>query len=275
MKPFFSVILPTFNRAHILSIAIKSIINQSFPDWELIIVDDGSIDDTEAIVESFLKDIRIKYFRQENKGVCTARNYGSERAVGNYITFLDSDDYVSESWLKDFYNEIKKSNADIVRCKTLVNSLPEKNEYILLAGNFTVKRDLFLDAGMYDTNLTFGENTELKWRLEASKPKVSSISNVNFFYENDLSNNSNKKKENQIEFTYYILKKHQELFKKNKRWKQIVYQIAGVNCLQLGRMNEGRSLIWKGYACNPVNLRSLFRAIRYSLSLSRLPNILK
>ena len=264
--PFFSVIIPTYNRATILPRAIKSIIDQSFTDWELIIVDDGSIDDTKISIENFLEDSRVKYLSQENQGVCTARNLGSVTAIGNFITFLDSDDYVSDSWLMDFYNEIKASSADMVRCKSLVNNLPEDNEYILLAGNFTVKRDLFLNAGKYDSNLTFGENTELKWRLEASKPKVSNISNCNFFYENDLSNNSDKKKENQIEFTYYILKKHRDLFEKNKRWKQIVYQIAGVNCLQLGRIKEGRSLMWKGYFSNPKHIKSLFRAINYTLN---------
>ena len=72
--PFFSVIIPTFNRAAILPRAIKSILNQSFSDWELIIQDDGSTDDTATIVENFLDDKRIKYFKEENQGVCAARH---------------------------------------------------------------------------------------------------------------------------------------------------------------------------------------------------------
>lgn len=264
--PFFSVIIPTYNRATILPRAIQSILNQSFSDWELIVVDDGSTDNTKTTLENFLIESRIKYLFQKNQGVCTARNLGSEKATGNYIAFLDSDDYVSESWLMDFYNEIQKSNADMVRCKTLVNNIPENEDQDLLSGNYTVRRELFLEAGKYDSNLKFGENTELKWRLEACKPKFSRISNYNFFYDNDLSNNSEKKKENQIEFTYYVLKKHQGLFNKNKRWTQLVYQIAGVNCMQLGRVKEGRSLIWKGYFSNPKHLKSFFRAIKYSIN---------
>lgn len=262
--PFFSVIIPTFNRATILPRALKSILNQSFSDWELIIQDDGSTDNTASIVKDFLDDKRINYFREVNKGVCAARNLGSEKATGKYIAFLDSDDYVSDAWLMDFYNEIQHSNADIVRCKTMVNNSPENEDQDLLAGNFAVRKDLFLEAGKYDANLKFGENTELKWRLEERKGKFSSISSYNFFYDNDLTSNSDKKKENQIEFTYYVLKKHQNLFRKNKRWTQLVYQIAGVNCMQLGRKKEGRSLIWKGYFSNPKHLKSLFRAIKYS-----------
>ena len=264
--PFFSVIIPTFNRAKILPRAVKSIMNQSFSDWELIIVDDGSKDNTKTNVEDFLKDSRVKYFSQENQGVCTARNLGSEKATGNFIAFLDSDDYVSESWLMDFYNEIQKSNADIVRCKTLINNIPENEDQDLLSGNYAVRKVLFLEAGKYDSNLKFGENTELKWRLEERNCKFSYTSNYNFFYDNDLTNNSDKKKENQIEFTYYVLKKHQNLFRKNKRWTQLVYQIAGVNCMQLGRKKEGRNLIWKGYFSNPKHLKSLFRAIKYSFN---------
>lgn len=264
--PFFSVIIPTFNRATILPRAVKSIMNQSFSDWELIIVDDGSKDNTKEIAQVFLNDCRVKYVLQENQGVCAARNLGSENSKGNYIAFLDSDDYVSESWLIDFYNEIQKSNADIVRCKTLINNISENEDKDLLAGNFAVRRDLFLKAGKYDSNLKFGENTELKWRLEERKGIFSYISKFNFFYDNDLTSNTDKKKENQIEFTYYVLKKHQNLFRKNKRWAQLVYQIAGVNCMQLGRKKEGRNLIWKGYFSNPKHIKSLFRAIKYSVN---------
>ena len=264
--PFFSVIIPTYNRAEILTRALNSIINQSFSDWEMIVVDDGSNDNTKEIVQVFLKDCRVKYIPQENQGVCAARNLGSEKATGFYIAFLDSDDYVSETWLIDFYNEIQKSKANIVRCKTMVNNVPEKESQDLLAGNFSVERNLFLEAGKYDSNLKFGENTELKWRLEERKGIFSNISKFNFFYDNDLTSNTVKKKENQIDFTYYILIKHHEIFKKNKRWKQIVYQIAGVNCLQLGRVKEGKSLIWKGYFSNPKHLKSLFRAIKYSVN---------
>jgi hypothetical protein len=147
----------------------------------------------------------------------------------------------------------------------MVNNIPENEDQDLLAGNFAVRTTLFLKAGKYDSNLKFGENTELKWRLQESNAKFSSISNCNFFYDNNLSNSSDQKKENQIEFTYYVLNKHEKLFKKNRRWTQLVYQIAGVNCLQLGRVKEGKNLIWRGYFSNPRHLKSFFRAIKYSI----------
>ncbi len=91
-----SVIIPTFNRAGLLQKAASSVLAQSFKDLELIIVDDGSGDETPSVVESF-KDRRIIYCRQENKGVSAARNLGLSASRGEYVAFLDSDDY----WLPE------------------------------------------------------------------------------------------------------------------------------------------------------------------------------
>lgn len=86
-----SVIIPTYNRAHFLAEAIQSVLDQTFTDFELIIVDDGSTDNTEDIVMKF-KDPRIRYINQENSGVSAARNTGIKASDGEYIAFLDSDD---------------------------------------------------------------------------------------------------------------------------------------------------------------------------------------
>jgi glycosyltransferase involved in cell wall biosynthesis len=89
--PWFSVILPTYNRADWLGQAIQSVLNQSFGDYELIIVDDGSTDNTKEVVKAII-DPRIKYYYQENKERSAARNAGIIQATGEYICFLDSDD---------------------------------------------------------------------------------------------------------------------------------------------------------------------------------------
>jgi glycosyltransferase involved in cell wall biosynthesis len=91
-SPFFSIILPTYNRASFISKAIESVIDQLYNKWELIILDDGSTDNTKEIVLSF-NDDRIRYIYQENKERSAARNNGIRNAKGEYICFLDSDDY--------------------------------------------------------------------------------------------------------------------------------------------------------------------------------------
>lgn len=90
-KPFFSIIIPTYNRAHTIRRPIDSILAQTFTHWELIIVDDGSTDETREIIESY-NDQRIRYVWQENQKESAARNHGIKLSNGKYICFQDSDD---------------------------------------------------------------------------------------------------------------------------------------------------------------------------------------
>jgi glycosyltransferase involved in cell wall biosynthesis len=103
--PFFSIILPTYNRAHFLPKAIESILAQTFKDWELIIVDDGSTDNTKEVVTGYT-DPRIKYIYQENQERSAARNNGIAQAHGEYICFLDSDDYFLPEKLNTYYQAL-------------------------------------------------------------------------------------------------------------------------------------------------------------------------
>lgn len=90
--PSVSVIITTYNRANLVSRAIDSVLNQTYKDFELIIIDDGSTDNTKSLIDSYLqKDKRIVYFYQENKGWPSALNKGIELSKGEYIAFLDSD----------------------------------------------------------------------------------------------------------------------------------------------------------------------------------------
>lgn len=90
-KPLVSVITPTYNRAHVLGKTIQSVLDQTYDNWELVIVDDGSTDDTEALVKSFT-DKRITYLRKKNGGPSKARNFGIKHATGKWVMYLDSDD---------------------------------------------------------------------------------------------------------------------------------------------------------------------------------------
>jgi glycosyltransferase involved in cell wall biosynthesis len=87
-----SIIIPTYNSDKYIADAITSVIKQDYKNWELLVVDDGSTDNTTAVVSEFLSDPRITYFKKENSGVSHARNYGAERAKGRYLCFLDADD---------------------------------------------------------------------------------------------------------------------------------------------------------------------------------------
>ncbi len=90
-NPLVSIVTPTFNRAHTLQRAIDSVLAQTYNDWELIIIDDGSTDNTQELVKG-IGEKRVKYLHKENGGPSKARNYGIEHATGKWIMYLDSDD---------------------------------------------------------------------------------------------------------------------------------------------------------------------------------------
>ena len=109
----FSIILPTFNREHFVEVAIKSVISQTYKNWELIIVDDGSTDNTNSVVNNYKKlDNRIKYIYQINSERSAARNNGINHSNGDWICFLDSDDIYHINHLEEFCNLIKKNNGN-------------------------------------------------------------------------------------------------------------------------------------------------------------------
>jgi glycosyltransferase involved in cell wall biosynthesis len=101
MKPTVSVIIPTYNYSMFLRDAIRSVQEQTLSDWECIVVDDGSTDDTREIVEAVSAgDPRVRYFYQENKGLSAARNKGSRESIGDFLQFLDSDDLIERRKLE-------------------------------------------------------------------------------------------------------------------------------------------------------------------------------
>ncbi|MFM7016784.1 MAG: glycosyltransferase family 2 protein [Bacteroidota bacterium] len=105
----FSVIIPTFNRVEFILLAIRSVLNQTYKNFELIVVNDGSTDETESVVAT-VKDHRLKYIRIENGERGKARNTGVLNATGDYVTFLDSDDQLYDDYLEEALNGIKKYN---------------------------------------------------------------------------------------------------------------------------------------------------------------------
>lgn len=115
MTPVISVIIPVYNVETYLSRCIDSILNQTFSDFELILVDDGSTDSSGKICDEYTeKDFRVKAVHKTNGGLSSARNTGIENSSGKYISFADSDDYISSDYLEYLYMLIKKYNADMV-----------------------------------------------------------------------------------------------------------------------------------------------------------------
>ncbi len=113
VTPFFSIVIPTYNRAHLIDKTIKSILAQEFIDYEVIVIDDGSTDNTELVMNGF-NDSRIVYIRKQNGERGAARNYGRERARGSYVNFFDSDDLMYPHHLQVAFDFVlSNSNPEI------------------------------------------------------------------------------------------------------------------------------------------------------------------
>ena len=113
--PKVSVIVPVYNVENYIDKCLTSLINQTLKDIEIIIINDGSTDNSQIIINKYAKKYkRIKSYTQENKGQAAARNFGLTKSTAEYITFVDSDDYIENTMLEKLYNEIIKNDYDII-----------------------------------------------------------------------------------------------------------------------------------------------------------------
>ena len=144
--PFFSIIIPVFNMEKTLERCVDSVLKQSCKDWEIILVNDGSIDKSGVISKSFSENHEnIHYYFQENKGVSSARNLGIEKSNAEWMIFLDADDYWDDNYLQKIF-ECTKSNCDIV-ITGITKILENRNKIKILSdkiGFFSID-DLLVD----------------------------------------------------------------------------------------------------------------------------------
>lgn len=113
-----SIVVAVYNLEKYLPRCLEALVNQTLEDIEILCVDDGSTDSAPQIIDNYQNKYpkKIKVFHKENGGEFTARNYGLERAIGEYVTFVDTDDYVDGTWAQKLYNAAKKNNADMAVC---------------------------------------------------------------------------------------------------------------------------------------------------------------
>ncbi len=191
-----SIIVPAYNANRFISDTIKSVINQSYTNWELIIVNDGSTDDTEKTIAPYLNDKRIKYISKQNSGVSDTRNKGSHLANGKFIAFLDADDIWKEHNLARKIESLNNLNCDAVysKCELIdENSIPINKELtgsgepslddiLLLKGNYItapsgiiIKKIILESVGEFDINLSNNADQDLWIRILANGFKINLI----------------------------------------------------------------------------------------------------
>jgi glycosyltransferase involved in cell wall biosynthesis len=179
-----SIIVPVHNGAKFIAEALQSIFNQTFKDYEIIVIDDGSTDETRQIVEKYRDS--VAYFYQENAGAGVARNLGVEKTCGDFIAFLDADDYWTVDKLEKQYNYLLANNeVDAVfgyaeqisqadwKTKDVTEKSPDKALASYLPSAMLIRRKSFYRAGFYPIEYQVGEVVE--WYLKAQEAGLNMI----------------------------------------------------------------------------------------------------
>lgn len=225
----FSVVIPVYNKEKHLSKTLESVLQQSFTDFELIIVNDGATDSSEKLIEGF-KDPRIQYIKQENQGVSVARNTGIKAAKAPYIALLDADDLWDRQYLEaidtlilDYPNHQVFASACNIQSRetvykptySIANIAPNKTyvlpyfassyiNTILTSSSTVLHRDVFEIIGSYNTELRSGEDTDLWIRLGLAYTVVFlNTSLATYRYEASSLSNSPKEVKNTLELDCY------------------------------------------------------------------------
>lgn len=231
MSDLITVIIPTYNRVDFIEECINSVLTQTYSNLELLIIDDGSTDNTKNIVENIIetsRDPRIKYIYQENKGVAEARNTGIKNANGNLVAFLDSDDYWTKEKLEKQIKLIKTNDSDLVHTGFYIkdlNTITKSNlikhnfdkrglHFQLLKGNFIctssilIKKECLDKVGFFDKTFSPCEDYDMWLRLSEKKYIFDYIEENLLYYREYSSDNISKNIKNLEKANILILDEH-------------------------------------------------------------------
>lgn len=220
---FFSIIIPTYNRANFICTAIESVIGQTYKNWELIIVDDGSTDNTKEIISSYNND-RIRYIYQENQERSIARNNGINNARGEYICFLDSDDYFLDNHLTLISEHISLNNSPVamfyIKPRIIFNREFNTYEVILksiIHPQHTCIHSKILKTHLFNPILRIAEDIELWMRIAEEYPLINIDNDTVVIQEHD-GRTVNFLETNSFQESLEVFR---SLYK-DKRWRHII-----------------------------------------------------
>jgi len=290
--PEVSVIIPTYNRANLLSDAINSILVQTYQNLEIIIVDDGSTDNTKDLVSEFIQKSgkKIRYIHQDNAGPAAACNNGIRNSKGRLISFLDSDDLWLPIFLETMVSELKKSQAGMAYCgmfnydgdiKELsfrgnFQSLAEGNLYKkfvfrrghIYRGSTITKKECFKKVGLFDENLRRNEDREFIYRFSkfydfkaVRQPlviiRLHGKTNPKDFHDHISYH------EQIMKYDTYLVEKilndkenHVKFFMFEKRIKSRFFYVWGKSFYGKGKLKDAKEYLWESIKIFPFNWRS-------------------
>lgn len=288
MKPTVSVIIPTYNLAAHLPEALASVYSQHWPNLEIVVVDDGSTDDTPTVLDALTEKSHLRCFRQKNAGAAAARNRGIQEARGDWIAFLDADDLWLPGKLAAQLEELRQ-HPKAVFSYTDVRLRSESNLerdlacgtdgqplfLRLLGGNLfatptvIIKRDCFEEVGLFDTELRTGEDWDMWMRLATHFAHVRVARPLALIRESSRS----KFPVHTIErCTLRVLQRLFECRKVSRNWPEVAskrpliyawhYSVLAKSYWQQGHSADFGRCAYRALRSHPTALRYLVKARR-------------
>ncbi|HTE48672.1 MAG TPA: NAD-dependent epimerase/dehydratase family protein, partial [Candidatus Paceibacterota bacterium] len=282
--PLISAIITTYNRAEYCREAIKSILAQTFTDFELFVLDNSSKDNTEEVVKSF-NDKRIRYIRHKQMNIAEARNLGWREARGRYVGFLDDDDrwlpnklssqlalfekpgrepaLVYGGFLKIDQHGVKIDEfRPILQGMILEELLKQKDAFTGSASNPLIRRDVLEKLGGYNETVATGEDWELYLRL-AEKYTVEFTSEPVLEIRQHEGPRLGDKLAEAASLELMIMDQYKSIFNKDLKMKSFYFQKIGGKYFRMKERQKGRMYILKAIKANPFNILAY---IQYLLS---------
>lgn len=287
-KDLISVIVPVYNIERYLPRCIDSILDQTYKNWEAIFINDGSTDNSLIILEKYKKrDERIKIIDKKNAGSGAARNDGIESSKGEYIAFLDSDDWYEKNFLEKLYNNLIENNSDVAMCNPKMtydnitknkkintyffneielNKTPEKILWILampVVWNKLYKKEIIIKNRIKFPNCSFCEDVEFLYKTFLYVNKVSKVEDTLYNYYQREDSVTKKIKEESIDQVYQVLKNIENYIKNNFKNKlkffylykiQFIYSIS---ITLLSKIDNDKSLKKKINIKNNLEIKTL------------------
>jgi glycosyltransferase involved in cell wall biosynthesis len=240
-QPLVSVIIPCYNQENYILECLESVKAQTYSNWECIIVDDGSSDNTKTVIQNYIKsENRIKYYYQQNSGVSIARNTAIAMSTGKYILPLDGDDKIGNTYIEKAVTHLEnRAQVAVVYCKAELfgNSfghwhLPEYSFELLLKENILFCSGLFRRIDFektlgYDSSMKVGlEDWDFWISLLSHGGSVYQIDDILFFYRiRKNSRNSSFDVDKEKVIRNYVYQKHKALYDKYFKVSDLIHEI--------------------------------------------------
>ena len=283
--PLFTVVIPVYEGAGVIERSVRSVLAQESTDWELVVVDDGSRDDSAAVARRTADgDPRVKFVTQPNRGRSGARNAGAAVAAGEYVVFLDADDEVRPDWLSRMGAAGGPAQAELIHCggsRLSADGTPPRRvrsvRYGALfayqfgpfrSGMFAVRTARFREVGGFAEDMVYGENYELGLRLAHAAAdggwKTVSVDEplviVHYSRPDPAAYDRAR-----YDAARIMIERHRDKLRGRRGALSAQYAILGVNAARIGRRKEAVGALLHAVAADPLRWRNYARLARVAL----------